>query len=87
MTGQPRGNGLLAALARMNRTTVFLVALGVAALGLFLPGGAGALLIYLLVGALAALLSLTWSVTPSPLRVARLVILAGLTVAATLKIA
>jgi hypothetical protein len=77
---------LLTRLARMNRTRVFLGALVVALIGLFLPGVWGALLLYAVVATLAALLSQTWSVTSPVLRLARLLILAGLAVIATLKL-
>ena len=60
---------LLTPLARMNRTRVFLGALVIALIGLFLPGVWGALLLFAVVAALAALLSQTWSVTPPALRV------------------
>jgi hypothetical protein len=77
---------LLTRLARINRTRVFLGTLVVALIGLFLPGLWGAVVLYAVVAALAALLAQTWSVTPPVLRLARLLILAGLAVIATLKL-
>ncbi len=77
---------LLTRLARMNRTRVFLGTVVLALIGLFLPGVWGALLLFAVVAALAALLSQTWAVTPPALRVIRLLILAGLAVIATLKL-
>jgi hypothetical protein len=77
---------LLTRLARMNRTRVLLGTLVVALIGLFLPGVWGALVLFAVVAALGALLSQTWSVTPPPLRVVRLLVLSGLAVIATFKI-
>jgi hypothetical protein len=77
---------LLTALARLNRTKVLLGTLAVALAGLFLPGTWGALILYAVVAALAALLAQTWPVTPPPLRIFRLVVLAALAVLATSKI-
>ena len=77
---------LLMRLARLNRTKVFLGTLAVGLLGLFLPGAWGALVVYAVVAALAALLGQTWRVTPPPVRIFRLVVLAGLAVVATTKI-
>jgi hypothetical protein len=73
-------------LARANRTGVFLAALAVGLLGLFLPGLWGALLLFAVVAGLAYLLRQTWAVTPPPLRVVRLIILAGLIIIALSKI-
>lgn len=77
---------LLATLARMDRTKVFLGALAIALVGLFVPGPWGALVLYLVVAALAALLSVSWPVTPPVLRIFRLLVLAGLAAIATAKI-
>lgn len=71
---------LLARLARLNASTVFLVALGVALLGLFLPGPVGGVLLLLLAAGLAALLVRTWPVQPPAIRVLRLLVLALLVV-------
>jgi hypothetical protein len=81
-----RRDPLLATIARLDRTTVFLVTLAVGTLGLFLPRWYGALLIYVVVAALAALLRLTWPLMPPPARALRLLVLATLAVVATLKI-
>ena len=70
----------------MDRTKVFLAALAVALVGLFVPGAPGALILYVVVAALAWLLAQTWAITGVPLRVIRLVILAGLAAIATAKL-
>jgi len=85
MAGRP-GRGLLAALLRMDRTKVFLGALAVALLGLFVPGAYGAVLLFAVVAALAALLSLTWHATTPGLRLFRLLVIAGLAAVATAKL-
>jgi hypothetical protein len=77
---------VLRRLARMNRTTVFLAALVIGLAGFFLPGAWGALVLYAIAAALAWLLARTFAVTPPPLRLARLLIIALLAVAATIKI-
>lgn len=79
-------SNLLTTLARLDRTKVFLGTLVLGLIGMFLPGPFGALLLYAVVGALAALLSLTWSVTPVAIRLARLAILAVLAAIATVKL-
>jgi hypothetical protein len=84
MTGQQRG--LLPTLARLNRTAVFLGALAVTALGLFLPATVGALLLYAVVAVLAVLLRLTWPVTPPAMRAFRVLMLAILAAVATAKL-
>ncbi|HEY7225394.1 MAG TPA: hypothetical protein VH561_17605 [Micromonosporaceae bacterium] len=73
-------------LTRLNRGAVLLGTLVIGLAGLFLPGIWGAALLYLIVAALAALLARTWAVTSPPVRLLRLVILAGLAVIATLKL-
>jgi hypothetical protein len=50
---------LLARLATLNRTVVFLVALGVLLLGLFLPGAAGGVVLLVVAALLAMLLAKT----------------------------
>jgi len=87
MAGRQEREGLLAALARLDRTKVFLGALAVALLGLFLPGAVGAALLFAVVAALAALLSLTWHVATPGHRAFRLAVLACLGAIATLKLA
>ncbi len=76
----------LAWLASRNRTTVFLVTIGVMLLALFLPGWYGAVLLIALVAGLGALLARTWPVQTPGTRVLRLVVLALLVVAAITKI-
>ena len=83
MPGVNDGDSLLRRLARLNRTSVFLATLALAVLGLFLPGALGAIVLYAVVAALAALLRHTWAVTPPPIRIFRLLVLAGLAVIAT----
>jgi hypothetical protein len=77
---------LLQRLARMNRTAVFLAALAVGIAGFFLPGVWGGLLLYAVAFGLAWLLSLTFAVTPPPLRAMRVLIIALLVAVATFKI-
>jgi fatty-acid desaturase len=77
---------LLTTLLRMDRTSVFLGALVVALIGLFVPGWIGALILFAVVAALAALQSKTWSVTPLGHRVFRLAVLAILAAIATSKL-
>lgn len=66
---------LLARLAGLNRTAVFLTTLAVVLLALFLPRTLGGLLLLLLAAALAALLTKTWALTPSTPRALRIVTL------------
>lgn len=77
---------MLTRLARLDRTKVFLGTLALGLLGLFLPGRLGALVLGAVVVALAALLRLTWAVTPLALRAFRVVVLAGLAVIALTKL-
>jgi hypothetical protein len=77
---------LLTRLARMNRTTVFLLALVVILAGLFLPGFWGGLLLLAVVLGLASLLTRTWPVTPRPLRIVRAILVAALLIVAAVKI-
>ena len=70
--------GPLELLARLDGTKVFLATLGLALIGLFLPGPVGAVVLFALVVALGALLRLTWPVTPPRLRLVRLATLAAL---------
>ena len=85
MTNQPP-DPLLRRLARTNRTAAFLAALAVGLAGFFLPGFWGGLILFGVVGALAFILRQTWTVTPPPLRVVRLLIIAALVIVATTKI-
>jgi uncharacterized protein YqgC (DUF456 family) len=77
---------LLTSLLRMDRTSVFLAVLVVALIGLFVPSWPGALILYVVVAALATLLSRTWRVTPSGHLAFRLAVLAILAVIATSKL-
>jgi hypothetical protein len=73
-------------LARTSPTTVFMAALVVVLLGLFLPGVAGGLLLLALAGGLAALLTKTWPVQPPSIRVLRVLVLALIVAVALTKI-
>ncbi len=86
MTDRDRRDSLLGALVRLDRTKVFLGALALAVLGLFLPGAIGAAVLFAIVVALGFLLSLSWRVTPPGLRLFRLAVLAGLALIAATKI-
>jgi hypothetical protein len=83
---QQRVSTVLARLSQLNRTTVFLAALGVALAGFLLPGAAGAVVLYGVVAGLGALLARTWPITPAGMRAVRLLVLAGLAAAATAKL-
>ncbi|MCL6641221.1 MAG: hypothetical protein K6T92_07590 [Candidatus Rokubacteria bacterium] len=85
MSHQPP-DPVLRRLARMNRTAVFLAALAVGLAGFFLPGAAGALVLYAVVFGLAWLHARTFTVTPPPLRVVRVIVICVLTIIATSKI-
>ena len=70
----------------MKPTYVFLAALAGVLLGLFLTGWPGAVVLLLIVAALLSLLAATWRrLAPGTVAV-RLLIIAGLTVVAVLKI-
>ena len=73
---------LLTRLHRLNKTTVFLVAIAVVLAGLLLPAPYGGVLLLLVTAALAALLATTWPVTPPRMRVVRVLILALLALVA-----
>jgi hypothetical protein len=66
---------LLHNLARLDRTKVFLVALLVALVAVFLPGIVSGLILLAIVVLMASLLRMTWSITSPGARVLRLVIL------------
>lgn len=83
---QQRGSGVLPTLMRISPTKVFLGALAVALVGLFLPGWYGALVLLAVVVGLGGLLGRTWPVTPPAARVLRVVILALLVIFATAKL-
>jgi hypothetical protein len=77
---------LLNTLARMDRTKVFLATLVVGLIGLFLPGLLGGVVLLVVIGAMVALMRLTWPHTPVGARVLRLLILGLLAVFALIKI-
>ena len=72
---QPERPPSLNRLSRLNRTGVFLAALIVGLAGLFLPGVWGGLLLAVIVIGMGLLMRATWAVTPSPMRLARMIIL------------
>jgi hypothetical protein len=78
--------GLLEQLARVDRTKVFLAALALGLLGLFLPVPYGPALLLAIVVVLVALLRTTWPMTPPGQRVARILILGGLAAIALLRL-
>jgi hypothetical protein len=73
-------------LARVNRTQAFLGALALVLVGLFAPGGYGAVVLFALVGALALLLVRSAPGADRGTVLVRLVILAGLVVIAVYKV-
>jgi len=77
---------ILAWLASLPRTGVFLAALAVVLGGLFLPGLAGAVILVLLVAGLAAVLTVTWPRLPAPARGLRLLVLLVLLTFAAVKL-
>ncbi|MFC7545353.1 DUF6703 family protein [Plantactinospora sp. GCM10030261] len=77
---------MLARLARLNPTSVFLATLLLILIGLFAPGAIGGVVLLALAGGLAALLVTTWPVQRPATRVLRLVVLTLLLTAALLKI-
>jgi hypothetical protein len=77
---------LLVRLSRLNPTTAFLVAGAVVLAGLLLPAPVGGVLLLLIAGGLAALLSLTWPQTHPRMRMTRVVILAVLGLLAITKL-
>jgi hypothetical protein len=84
MRAQP--GDVLDRLARINPTVVFLAALILVLLGMFLPGALGGLVLLALAGGLAALLTRTWAVQPAPARTLRLLVLALVVAVALTKI-
>lgn len=77
---------VLAQLNRLNRTTVFLVTLGIMLVGLFLPGFLGAVVLLALAGFLGWLLARTWPYVPGSARAIRLIVLALIVIAAVRKL-
>ncbi|HEY0696240.1 MAG TPA: hypothetical protein VGD43_00340 [Micromonospora sp.] len=77
---------LLARLARLNPTAVFLATLVVVLIGFFAPGIVGGVLLLVLAGALVALLATTWAVTAPAARALRLLVLTLLITVALVKI-
>jgi hypothetical protein len=79
-------DNLLRRLARVSPTAAFVVALAVMLAGLFLPGIVGALLLFALGAALAALTFTTWPVQKPAARVVRVVLLTLLFAAVVAKV-
>ena len=73
-------------LARINRTQAFLAALALVVIGLFAPGGYGAVILFALVAAMLVLLVRTAPITRPGTTVIRLVILAGVALVGVYKI-
>jgi energy-coupling factor transporter transmembrane protein EcfT len=82
----PTENPLLARLARVNPTTVFLAGIAFVLVALFAPGIIGGALLLLLAIALGVLATVTWAAQPPAARAIRLVILVLLVGAALGKI-
>ncbi|NES17018.1 MULTISPECIES: DUF6703 family protein [Micromonospora] len=83
---QPTQSPLLARLARVNPTAVFLATLALVLVALFTPGPAGGLLLLLLAGLLGWLMTVTWAVQRPATRVLRLVMLTLLIAVALAKV-
>ena len=83
---KPATDRLLARLARLNATTVFLVTIVYVLVALFAPGAVGAALLLLLAAALTALMAKTWPVQTPGNRVIRLLMLTLLVAAALFKL-
>jgi len=77
---------LLHNLARLDRTKVFLVALVVALVAVFLPGIVGGLILLAIVVLMATLLRRTWPIASAGARILRVVILGVLAGIALFKI-
>jgi hypothetical protein len=77
---------LLARLARVNPTVVFLATVAVVLVGLFAPGIVGGAVLLALAAGLLALLRLTWPVQPPATRIIRLLMLTLLVAVALVKI-
>ncbi|WFE61835.1 DUF6703 family protein [Micromonospora sp. WMMD714] len=83
---QPTQRPLLARLARVNPTSVFLAALALVLVALFAPGPVGGLLLLALAAGLVYLLAVTWPVQAPQTRVLRLVMVTLLVTVALVKI-
>jgi Family of unknown function (DUF6703) len=70
-----RTMAFLEKLARLNRTAVFLVTLGLLLSGLIIGGVLGGVILLLLAAGLAALTMSTWPVQPAPTRILRVTVL------------
>ncbi|MEU7618825.1 DUF6703 family protein [Micromonospora rifamycinica] len=83
---QPTQRPLLARLARVNPTSVFLAALVLVLVALFAPGPVGGVLLLALAAGLAYLLAVTWPVQAPQTRLLRLVMLTLLVTVALVKL-
>ena len=81
-----RAQVLLAWLAGLPRTGLFLFALAVVLAGLFLPGLPGAILLLVIAAGLLAVLRITWQRLLPARRVMQVVVLAALVVLAVAKL-
>ncbi|MBY8875202.1 hypothetical protein K7640_25550 [Micromonospora sp. PLK6-60] len=77
---------LLARLARVNPTTVFLATLALVLVAFFAPGPVGGVLLLALAAALLWLLATTWAVQAPQTRMLRLVMLTLLSTVALIKL-
>lgn len=77
---------LLARLARVNPTVVFLATVAVVLVGLFAPGIVGGAVLLALAAGLVTLMRLTWRVQPPAVRLFRLLMLLLLVTIALVKI-
>jgi hypothetical protein len=87
MTSPQRPLGLLQRVPVRARPGIFIGALVVVLLALFLPGAIGVALLALIIVALLALMGRTWMVTPSRMRALRVLILATVVAIAAYKLA
>ncbi|MCW3845047.1 hypothetical protein ONA70_33770 [Micromonospora yasonensis] len=83
---QPTQSPLLARLARLNPTTVFLATLVLVLMAIFAPGPLGGVLLLLLAAGLVWLMTITWPVQRPATRVLRLVLLTLLIAVALAKL-
>ncbi|BCJ29321.1 hypothetical protein Asera_34290 [Actinocatenispora sera] len=82
-----RAQVLLAWLAGLPRTGVFLFALAVVLVGLFAPGLVGAIMLLLIAAGLVAVLRVTWPRLLAARRAMQLLLIAVLVIIAVVKLA
>ncbi|MEU1886956.1 DUF6703 family protein [Micromonospora sp. WMMD987] len=83
---QPTQRPLLARLARVNPTSVFLATLALVLVALFAPGPVGGVLLLALAAGLVYLLTVTWPVQAPQTRLLRLVMVTLLVTVALVKL-